>query len=159
MHSCNVLFLCETNTALSPLAEATVNHLAPHLGLRAFSAGRAPGEILLPEVSELFVRLGLNPAQFEPKSWDVFTFTSSPHPDVIVDLAAVTWARSSEAFSRVPRLTWPMADPTLLQDAEARHTAVADALAMLRKRIAQQLWARLETRSLMGAHISFHPAA
>ncbi len=80
-----ILFLCEDNASLSPLAEAYFNHVSDGI-FRAFSAGPKPAAHLNPAVALLLAELGIGAGGLGPKSWDLFALPHAPAPDRVVFL-------------------------------------------------------------------------
>lgn len=134
----DVLFLCETNAAVSLMAEAWVMHLGDPR-LRAFSAGRTPAAALLPEARAVLAERAVATDGLEPKALSIFTLPGAPRPDLVVDLATVTWTDPEiAAMAGGAVLRWPLRDPALVERRERR--AVADAVfRQLRSRIEGEL--------------------
>lgn len=106
-----VLFVCEDNALLGPLAE-TYTNVAGNGVLRAFSAGIFPAEKANPSVSAVLARHGLSIPAFEPKSIDIFLMPHAPIPDRIICLESgldswITRRRLPLDLSRLER--WDIA--------------------------------------------------
>lgn len=139
MKPIDVLFLCETNAATSLMAEAWVNHRGD-ARVRAFSAGRLPAASMLAEARELLEAHMVGTEALEPKALSIFTLPGARRPDVIVDLATVTWtAPEIAAVANGAVLRWPLRDPSLI-DRRGERRAVAEAVfGSLRQRIDAEL--------------------
>ncbi len=88
-----ILFVCNDNAGLSPMAEACLNAVS-NGSLRAFSAGLAPASHLAPATARVLAENGIACGGLVPKPWELFTLPHAPVPDVVVALtpgvAAVT---------------------------------------------------------------------
>jgi len=143
MQSFDVLFLCETNAAVSLMAEALVNHRADPR-IRAFSAGRNPAPRMLEEARAALAAAAVPADGLEPKAWTIFSLPGARRPDVVVDLATVTWTGPGvSAFPDVPVLRWPLRDPALATDRRERRGLAEVVRDALSGRIADELAARL----------------
>jgi protein-tyrosine-phosphatase len=80
-----VLFLCDDNARLGPMAEAYLNRTGQGR-VRAFSAGLAPAPALAEHVSRVLAEAGVDDAALEPKSFELFSLPAAPVPDVVVGL-------------------------------------------------------------------------
>lgn len=148
MKPIDILFLCETNAATSLMAEALVNH-RNDLRVRAFSAGRAPGAALLPEARMALAAAAVPTDGLEPKSWSIFALPGCPRPDVLVDLATVTWTSPEvKQLCDGPVIRWPLRDAALVE-ARRERRSVADAVFQaLRARIEADLMPLVARSSL-----------
>jgi len=145
MRTFDVLFLCETNAAVSLMAEALVNHRADPR-IRAFSAGRSPAPRMLEEARAALAAAAVPVDGLEPKAWTIFSLPGARRPDVVVDLATVTWtAPGVSAFADVPVLRWPLRDPALASDRRERRGLAEVVRDALSGRIADELVTRLFT--------------
>lgn len=143
MKPIDVLFLCETNAALSLMAEALVNQ-RDDPRIRAFSAGRAPARQILPEAREALAAATVPIDGLEPKAWAIFALPGARRPDVVVDLASVSLTDPQvSALSDAPVLRWPLRDPALAEGRRARRGLADAVLGALRARIGAELLARL----------------
>ncbi len=88
MHTTTVLFVCQDNSLLGPLAEAYLNNRGNGM-VRAFSGGVAPGAALDPSVRRLLQAQNLSAEGLAPKSLDVFLMPMAPRPDRVVLLGEV----------------------------------------------------------------------
>jgi arsenate reductase len=139
MKPIDVLFLCETNAAASLMAEALVNQRA-NAQFRAFSAGRAPAPSMLAEARRVLEAEGIPVDSLEPKAWSIFALPGARRPDLIVDLATVSWTTPELVeIAEGAVLRWPLRDPALQRPMER--------LAVTRA-VFEQLAARIETRLL-----------
>ncbi len=153
MKPIDVLFLCESNAALSLIAEALVNHREDPR-LRAFSAGRAPAGQMLPEAREALAALSLSAEGLEPKAWTIFALPGSRRPDLVVDLATVSWADPRIAdLSDAPVLRWPLRDPALARTRRERRDLADLVLRELGARIGDDLVARMTPPPGFGRHL------
>ncbi|GGF02018.1 low molecular weight phosphatase family protein [Stappia taiwanensis] len=104
-----VLFLCDDNSVLSPLAEAYLNAL-DNGAIRAFSAGLDPAPRLAPGVGRILSEHGIPAAGLEPKPWELFLLPHAPAPDVVISLAPGVVERTRRAWSpRTRTFEWPFA--------------------------------------------------
>lgn len=148
MKPIDVLFLCETNAATSLMAEALVNH-RNDLRIRAFSAGRAPAAAMLGEARQQLTAAAIPTDGLEPKAWSIFTFAGAPRPDLIVDLATVTWTLPElRDLADGPVLRWPLRDAALVEMRRERKSVAEAVFRALRTRIETDLMPLL-TRSAM----------
>ncbi|SDR23886.1 hypothetical protein [Pseudovibrio sp. Tun.PSC04-5.I4] len=85
MTMANVLFVCVENSFFSLAAEAYLNK-ASMGGLRAFSAGPLPGEIMRPITRKVLFANALQESGLHPKSWNVFSLPHAPQPDFVISL-------------------------------------------------------------------------
>jgi arsenate reductase len=139
MKPVDVLFLCETNAATSLMAEALVNHSAGPL-FRAFSAGRVPAATMAEAAREALVARGIATDGLEPKSWSIFALPGARRPDLVVDLATISWFHPELAeLSGGAILRWPMPDPTLVEGWADQREAADAVLASLTTRIHRDL--------------------
>jgi arsenate reductase len=141
MKPIDVLFLCETNGATSLIAEALVNHRADP-GWRAFSAGLDPAGAAVPEALAALAARGIPAEGLQPKAWTVFAFPGAPRPDLVIDLAAVSWTRPEIADLGAPVARWPMRDPSTAEDPAERAAIVEEVVAQLTLRLARDLYPR-----------------
>jgi arsenate reductase (thioredoxin) len=152
MKPIDVLFLCETNAATSLIAEALVNH-RDDPRFRAFSAGRMPARTVLPEAREALVARGIDAEALAPKPWSIFALPGARRPDLVVDLAAVTWTLTDTTgfvedadIHRGWRLSkglvhWPLRDPSLIAGRAERRAVAEKVLENLEDRLTEQLFA------------------
>jgi arsenate reductase (thioredoxin) len=145
MQTVDVLFLCETNSAASLMAEALLNHRGD-TRIRAFSAGSRPAASLLPEAEQALGQRAIPTDGLEPKSWTIFALPGGLRPHIVVDLATVTWTEPDcAALAEYMTLRWPLRDPALV-DRKAERRGVADTvLNALQTRIDGELMRRIES--------------
>jgi arsenate reductase (thioredoxin) len=151
MKPIDVLFLCETNAATSLIAEALVNH-RDDPRLRAFSAGRTPARNVLAEAREALLSRGIDADALAPKPWSIFALPGARRPDLVVDLAAVTWTLSGTTglvdgpgVNRGWRwskglIHWPLRDPSHIAGRAERRAVAEKVLENLEVRINEQLF-------------------
>jgi arsenate reductase len=139
MKPIDVLFLCETNAAVSLMAEAIVNHRGDHR-FRAFSAGRSPAPAMLAEARDALVARGIPVDALEPKAWSIFALPGARRPDLIVDLADV--AGSTPGVAEVAGgavLYWSLRDPAGIGRRAARRSTAEAVLRELADRVEGRL--------------------
>ena len=88
MQVVDVLFLCETNSATSLMAEALLNQRGDRF-VRAFSAGSRPAAAMLPEARATLSQRAIPTDGLEPKSWTMFGMPGGVRPHLVVDLATL----------------------------------------------------------------------
>jgi arsenate reductase len=143
MKPIDVLFLCETNAATSLMAEAIVNH-RNGLRFRAFSAGRNPAAAILAETIAVLGARAIPTDSLEPKSWSIFTLPGAPQPDLVIDLATVTWTDGDlPMLSGARTLRWPLRDPALVENRRERRPVAEAVLDALIGRIDDELTRRI----------------
>jgi protein-tyrosine-phosphatase len=98
-----VLFLCDDNARLSPMAEAYLNTVGEGR-IRAFSAGIAPAPALAYGVVHVLGESGIEDAELEPKSWELFCLPHAPVPDVVVGLTPAALYSTRKAWPVATRL-------------------------------------------------------
>lgn len=142
MKPIDVLFLCETNAATSLMAEALVNSRGDPR-VRAFSAGRSPAARMAAEAREALEARGISADALEPKSWSIFAFPGARRPDLIVDLATVSWTNPEVAdLAGGALVRWPLGDPALFARRTDRRATAKAVLKALIERIERDLAAR-----------------
>ncbi len=110
----NVLYLDNTNSARSIMAEALLNDKSDGR-ITAYSAGGQPVEEVHPIVMEQLVRDGISSAGLRAKSWDEFTAPGAPAMQIIITL----WDNASHppcpAWPGSPTIAnWGVSDPLYL---------------------------------------------
>lgn len=155
MRSVDVLFLCETNSATSLMAEALLN-LKADGQVRAFSAGSRPAAAILPEASQALGQRAIATDGLEPKSWSIFALPGGPRPHIVVDLATVTWTEPECArLAEVLTLRWPLRDPALVERRIERRQVTEAVFGVLAERISGELMRRIEgVRQSLAGHPS-----
>ncbi|WP_181700570.1 arsenate reductase ArsC [Chthonobacter albigriseus] len=139
MKPIDVLFLCETNAATSLMAEAIVNH-RNDTRIRAFSAGRAPTGVILPEARAVLAASAIPAEGLEPKPWTIFALQGAPRADIVVDLATVTWtAPEVKQLADSPVIRWPLRDASLIESARERRLVAEAVFDALESRIGRDL--------------------
>jgi arsenate reductase len=148
MKPIDVLFLCETNAAVSLIAEAIVNHRNDPR-LRAFSAGRTPATRMLDEAAQALRAAALSADGLEPKSLAIFTLPGARRPDLVVDLATVTWTDPDlQAMTEI--LRWPLRDPALAENRRERRQLADAVLDVLAARIEGEILGRVAIAPIAG---------
>ena len=145
MQTVDVLFLCETNSATSLMAEALLNQRGD-TRIRAFSAGSRPAAGLLPEAEQALSQRAIATDGLEPKSWTIFALPGSLRPHIVVDLATVTWTEPDCArLAEYATLRWPLRDPALVERKAERRAVTETVLNALETRISGELLRRIES--------------
>jgi arsenate reductase len=131
----NVLFLCAGNSARSILAEALLNSMGEGR-FRAYSAGPTPIEVN-PHAIPILQRLGLDPAEFQSKSWDEFARPDAPHMDFIFTVCDDARGEICPVWPGHPITAhWDVPDPVASTGSEAEiGAAFADAAHLLRNHL------------------------
>lgn len=143
MKPIDVLFLCETNAAVSLMAEALVNHKGDPR-LRAFSAGRTPADAMLPEARAALAAAALSADGLIPKSVSIFTLPGARRPDLVVDLATVTWTDPElQKLTDTAILRWPLRDPALADSRRERRLLAEQVRDVLMSRIEGEILGRV----------------
>lgn len=150
----DILFLCQTNASLSPLAEALVNARADQ-DFRAFSAGWQPAAALMDECRRVLARAGLDEGGLSPKPWTIFALPGARRPDLVVDLGAATVGGGWQQVRLAPHhVHWPMEDPAHMTGGAERTRGVRAALRDLELRLQAAL---PQFRDLCGGREAHHP--
>lgn len=145
MQTVDVLFLCETNSATSLMAEALLNQRGD-TRVRAFSAGSRPGAGLLPEAAAALAQCAIPTDGLEPKSWTIFALPGGLRPHIVVDLATVTWTEPDcAALAEYATLRWPVRDPALIERKADRRAVAETVLNALQARISGELMRRIDS--------------
>lgn len=152
MQVVDVLFLCETNSATSLMAEALLNQRGD-ARVRAFSAGSRPAAAMLAEARATLCQRAIPTDGLEPKSWSIFTLPGGLRPHLVVDLATVTWTEPECAkLAEYATLRWPLRDPGLVDKRTERRTVTEAVYGALSDRIQGELMRRIEAvRQMMGS--------
>lgn len=144
MQTVDVLFLCETNSATSLMAEALLNHRGD-TRVRAFSAGSRPAAALLAEAEHALSQRAIPTDGLEPKSWTIFALPGGLRPHIVVDLATVTWTEPDcAALAEYATLRWPLRDPALVERRADRRIVAETVLNALQTRIDGELMRRID---------------
>ena len=145
MQTVDVLFLCETNSATSLMAEALLNQRGD-MRVRAFSAGSRPAAALLPEARQALSQRAIATDGLEPKSWTIFALPGGLRPHIVVDLATVTCTEPDCArLAEYATLRWPLRDPALVERKAERRAVTDTVLNALETRISGELMRRIES--------------
>ncbi|SDU46987.1 hypothetical protein [Stappia sp. ES.058] len=80
-----ILFVCNDNAGLSPMAEACLNAISDG-SVRAFSAGLVPASHLAPATARVLAENGIPAGGLAPKSWELFALPHAPSPDMVIAL-------------------------------------------------------------------------
>jgi arsenate reductase len=156
MKPIDVLFLCETNAAVSLMAEAVVNHRGDPR-IRAFSAGRTPADAMLPEARAALAAAALPADGLVPKSWAIFTLPGARRPDLVVDLATVTWTDPDlQKLTDAAILRWPLRDPALAESRRERRHLAEQVRDVLMSRIDGEILGRVAFPLVPGAAPAMH---
>jgi len=106
----NVLFVCQSNSARSIMAEALLQRFS-NGRFRAFSAGTEPETVLHPRAAEVLLSSGLGIANLKPKNVSEFAIPSAPKMDFVISLGK-DLAPSLRALPGSPlRAQWGISDP------------------------------------------------
>lgn len=81
----NVLFLCQTNTARSLIAEAILNHHGKGI-FKAYSAGTQPAGEANPEALSMLEKVGLPTENLYSKHFSEFEKPDAPKMDFVIAL-------------------------------------------------------------------------
>ncbi|MCZ4283039.1 hypothetical protein O4H49_19805 [Kiloniella laminariae] len=85
----HVLFLCDDNAIMSPMAEALLKDLGGKR-VRAFSAGRRPADVVKSTALKLLRDRGYEGGELFPKSLQLFMEEGAPHVDLVVNLTCAS---------------------------------------------------------------------
>jgi arsenate reductase (thioredoxin) len=159
MQTVDILFLCETNSATSLMAEALVNQRADG-SYRAFSAGSRPAGMILPEARMALNQRAIPTDGLEPKSWTIFNLPGGLRPHIVVDLATVTWTEPEcTKLAEYATLRWPLRDPALVERKGERRQITEAVLGALITRINGELLRRIEgARQAIATSLEARPA-
>lgn len=150
----HVLFLCEDNAVLSPMAEVLLRDLGGKQ-VRAFSAGTHPAGIIAPEVTRLLDDLGHDSGELFSKSLRLFTEEGAPHVDLVVNISSARERSSSARTVLGPvgalRVHWDLSLVTKAAPEQLGRGALASSFSTLGGAIRQVLqpsWDDLTTRDI-----------
>ena len=130
----HVLFLCTHNRCRSILCEVIANHLAEGV-FRASSAGSEPAGAVHPMTLQHLERRGYPTLGVRSKSMEEF---SGDLPDLMVTVCDSAAAEACPVgFSGVPRLHWPLKDPSRLTDPSAQEAAFDEAIERIEQQVAE----------------------
>lgn len=127
-----ILFVCNDNAGLSPMAEACLNAVSDG-SLRAFSAGLAPASHLAPATARVLAENGIPCGGLVPKPWELFALPHAPSPDVVVALTPGVAAETGRIWGGPTRhMCWSLAPG---REAASPIQQARDAFATLRREI------------------------
>jgi arsenate reductase len=100
---------------------------------------------MLAEARKVLVVEGIPVDALQPKSWSIFALPGARRPDLIVDLATVSWT-TPELVDIAGRavLRWPLRDPALHERPLERLAIARTVFAQLAARIESRLLSRLD---------------
>lgn len=106
-----VLFLCNSNSARSQIAEVLLNHMAGGR-FTAYSAGANPSGNLQPLALELIRELGYSTDGLRSKSWSEFASVNAPELDFVISLCDTAAGETCPVWPGHPVLAdWSVPDP------------------------------------------------
>jgi arsenate reductase len=109
--SCNILFICRDNSALSILAQALLNRWEGR-GFRAFSAGSHPAVEIHPIAADLLKANGIWSQALKPKDCDRFLDQDSQPVDFVISLGSQAPAGMPSSWPGNPQvLHWRISEP------------------------------------------------
>jgi protein-tyrosine-phosphatase len=107
----NVLFLCDTNSARSIMAEAILNRWGSQR-FRAFSAGIECASEVDPIALELLKAGQVSTEGLGSKHWREFTSSAAPRMDFVISLCDMPVAKLKGVFPGDPIVAhWTITDP------------------------------------------------
>lgn len=110
----NVLFVGESNTARSIIAEALLSRLGGN-AFQVFSAGRNPAAHLGAHTLEVLKQAGCPTESLRPKSWNEFVSPSAPTLDVVITLdEGLKNGPFPIWYNKPVHVHWPFANPQAL---------------------------------------------
>jgi len=114
----NVLFLCNSNSGRSIMAEALLRHWGKGR-FRAFSGGSRPAGQVHPYTLELLRHLGLPTEGLRSKSWDEFAGPGAPEMDFILTVCDEAEGEVCPVWPGQPVTAhWSFPDPLAFQGSE-----------------------------------------
>ena len=141
----HILFLCTHNRCRSILCEVIANSFAEGV-FRASSAGSEPAGAVHPMTLQQLERRGYPTLGVRSKSMEELC---GDLPDLMVTVCDSAAAEACPVgFSGVPRLHWPLKDPSRLTDPAAQAAAFDEAIERIEQQVAEwQGLARLSSRN------------
>jgi arsenate reductase (thioredoxin) len=119
----NVLFLCNSNSGRSIMAEALLNHGGGGR-FRAFSGGSQPAGEVHPYTLEMLRQLGLPVEGLRSKSWDEFAAPGAPEMDFIFTVCDEAEGEVCPVWPGQPVTGhWSFPDPLAFQGSEEQKRA------------------------------------
>lgn len=136
----NVLFLCNTNTTCSIIAEAVMNRLSQTDAsgrFKAFSAGCFHRGMVHPHTLHLLANNNYDPNEFRSKNWQEFAEPDAPTMDFIFTLTDEITQEACPSFPGLPLTAhWSIPDPAIANGTNAEiHYAFSDTLRMIEQRV------------------------
>lgn len=136
----NVLFLCNTNTTCSIIAEAVMNRLSQTDAsgrFKAFSAGCFHRGMVHPHTLHLLANNNYDPNEFRSKNWQEFAEPDAPTMDFIFTLTDEITQEACPSFPGLPLTAhWSIPDPAMANGTNAEiHYAFSDTLRMIEQRV------------------------
>jgi arsenate reductase len=133
----NILFICTGNSSRSIMAEAIMNHLAPHR-FAAFSAGSHPAGQVKPEALDCLTRNQLPTEGLRSKSWTEFATPDGPVMDFVITVCDNAAGEVCPLWPGQPMTAhWGVEDPGHIGSTDAEKAkAFWDAFMKLHRRIA-----------------------
>jgi len=130
----HILFLCTHNRCRSVLCEVIANSLAEGV-LRASSAGSEPAGAVHPMTLQHLELRGYSTLDVRSKSMEEF---AGDLPDLMVTVCDSAAAEACPVgFGGVPRLHWPLKDPSRLTDPVAQAAAFDEAIERIEQQVAE----------------------
>lgn len=136
----NVLFLCNTNTTCSIIAEAVMNRLSNTDAagrFQAYSAGSFHRGMVHPYTLQLLANNNYDPSEFRSKNWQEFAEPDAPVMNFIFTLTEEVLHEACPAFPGLPLTAhWGVPDPAVANGTNAEiHYAFSDTMRMIEQRV------------------------
>ncbi|MEP3475652.1 MAG: arsenate reductase ArsC [Hyphomicrobiales bacterium] len=136
----NVLFLCNTNTTCSIIAEAVMNRLSQTDAagrFKAYSASSFHRGMVHPHTLHLLANNNYDPNEFRSKNWQEFAESDAPTMDFIFTLTDEITQEACPSFPGLPLTAhWSVPDPAMANGTNAEiHYAFSDTLRMIEQRV------------------------
>ena len=114
----NVLFLCNSNSARSIMAEKLMEHWGKGK-FKAYSAGNKPKGEVYPLTIKTLLSHGLNSEGLRSKSWKEFTGNEAPHLDFVFTLCDEAAGEVCPIWPGQPMTAhWGIEDPIAIEGSE-----------------------------------------